>query len=85
VHYWVDLQSVHGFHCYDNIGLNTKCQRVLVLTLCLVVDCLEAICVKLGGCASESVIRLVGFLSLSWITQFWVYFDGILWRGEIDS
>jgi len=76
---------VHGFHCYDNIGLNTKCQRVLVLTLCLVVDCLEAICVKLGGCASESVIRLVGFLSLSWITQFWVYFDGILWRGEIDS
>ena len=19
VHYWADLQSVHGFHCYDNI------------------------------------------------------------------
>jgi len=19
VHYWVDLQSVHGLHCYDNI------------------------------------------------------------------
>jgi len=20
VHYWADLQSVHGFHCYDNIA-----------------------------------------------------------------
>jgi len=38
VHYWVDLQSVHGFRCYDNIVLqNAKCQQVLVLALCLVV------------------------------------------------
>jgi len=36
VHYRADLQSVHGFRCYDNIALNAKCQRVLVLTLCLV-------------------------------------------------
>jgi len=21
VHYWADLQSVHGFRCYDNIAL----------------------------------------------------------------
>ena len=27
---------MHGFRCYDNIALNAKCQRVLVLTLCLV-------------------------------------------------
>jgi len=33
VHYWADLQSVHGFRCYDNIATNAKCQRVLV---CLV-------------------------------------------------
>jgi len=33
VHYWVDLQSVHGFHCYDSIAPNAKYQRVLV---CLV-------------------------------------------------
>jgi len=33
--YWADLQSVNGFRCYDNIALNWKCQRVLVLTLCL--------------------------------------------------
>jgi len=32
VHYWADLQSAHGFRCYDN----AKCQRVLVLALCLV-------------------------------------------------
>jgi len=36
VHYWADLQLVHGFRCYDNIAPNAKCQRVLVLTLCLV-------------------------------------------------
>ena len=37
VHYWADLQSVHGFRCNDNIALNAKCQRVLVLALCPVV------------------------------------------------
>jgi len=31
VHYWADLQSVHGFRGYDNIVPNAKCQRVLVL------------------------------------------------------
>jgi len=36
VHYWVDLQSVHGFRCYDNIVPNAECQRVLVLAVCLV-------------------------------------------------
>jgi len=37
VHYWADLQSAHGFRCYDNIAPNAKCQRVLVLGLCLVI------------------------------------------------
>jgi len=36
MHCWTDLQSVHGFRCYDNIALNAKCQRVLVLAVCLV-------------------------------------------------
>ena len=36
VHYWADLQSVHGFHCYDKTAQNAKCPRVLVLALCLV-------------------------------------------------
>ena len=31
VHYWADLQSVHGFRC--NIAPNAKCQRVLALCL----------------------------------------------------
>jgi len=30
VHYWADLQSVHGFRCYDNKAENAECQRVLV-------------------------------------------------------
>ena len=33
---WLDLQSMHGFRCYDNIAPNAICQRVLVLALCLV-------------------------------------------------
>jgi len=33
VHYRSDLQSVHGFRCYDNIASNAKCQRVLVLAI----------------------------------------------------
>jgi len=37
VDYWVDLQSVHGFRCYDNIELNAKCQQVLVIALCQVI------------------------------------------------
>jgi len=32
MHYWADLQLVHGFCCYDNIAPNAKCQRVLVIT-----------------------------------------------------
>jgi len=38
VHYWADLQSVHEFRCYDNTAPNAKCQRVLVLALCLVLN-----------------------------------------------
>jgi len=30
---WADMQSVHGFRCYDNIAPNAKCQRVLVLAM----------------------------------------------------
>ena len=36
VQYWADLQSVHGFRCYDNMARMAKCQRVLVLALRLV-------------------------------------------------
>jgi len=36
VHYWADLQLVHRLRCSDNIASNAKCQRVLVLALCLV-------------------------------------------------
>ena len=36
VYVCADLQSVHGFCCYDNTAPNAKCQRVLVLALCLV-------------------------------------------------
>jgi len=35
VNYWEDLQSLRGFRCYDNIAPNAKCQRVLVLPVCL--------------------------------------------------
>ena len=34
VHCWADLQSEHGFRCYDNIAPSAKRQPVLVLALC---------------------------------------------------
>ena len=37
VHCLADFQSVRRFHYYDNMVSNAKCQRVLVLALCLVV------------------------------------------------
>ena len=46
VHYWADLQSVHGFRCCDNTHIcklialytaDTQCPRELVVALCLVV------------------------------------------------
>ena len=30
VHYWADLQSVHGFRCCDNIAPSAKFHRVLM-------------------------------------------------------
>jgi len=45
VHYLADLQSLHGFRCYDNIAPNAKCQRVLVLALCLVQLGVGRICI----------------------------------------
>jgi len=43
VHYWTDLQSMHGFHCYDNIAPNAKCQLLLVHALCLVCSLIVAV------------------------------------------
>jgi len=36
VHYWADLQSVHGFRCYDNIARTRNVSECSVLALCLV-------------------------------------------------
>jgi len=47
MHYWADLQLVHGFHCYDNIMPNAKCQRLLVHALCIV-------CVYVWACVPSS-------------------------------
>jgi len=37
VHYWADLQSVHGFRCYDNIAQTRNVSEWLVLAVCLVI------------------------------------------------
>ena len=38
VHYWANLQSVYGLHCYGNITRTRNVSEyVLVLALCLVV------------------------------------------------
>jgi len=45
VHYWADLQSVHGFRSYDNTAPNAKRQRVLVFALYLVAYIGECSCI----------------------------------------
>jgi len=38
VHYWADLQSVHGLRCYGNIARTRNASKyMLVLALCLVI------------------------------------------------
>ena len=38
VHYWADLQSVHGLRCYGNITRTRNVSEyMLVLALCLVI------------------------------------------------
>jgi len=49
MHYWADLQSVHGFRCYDNIALNAKCQWVLAVALCVVDKVLRLACDNEGS------------------------------------
>jgi len=40
VHYLADLQSMHGLRCYGNITRTRNVSEyMLVLALCLVVDC----------------------------------------------
>jgi len=39
VHYWADLQSVHGLHCYGNITqMQNVSKYMLVLAVCLVIS-----------------------------------------------
>jgi len=46
VHYWADLQSVHGLRCYGNImQTQNVSEYMLVLALCLVEFCLHVIAI----------------------------------------
>ena len=79
MHCWADLQSVHGFRCYDDIAPNAKCQRVLKLILDL---CLVYCCIHCHNSATEKVrflARRAGFanrllrLLYSYNDQFKIY------------
>ena len=59
VHYCVDLQSMHEFHCHDNIAPNAKCQQVLVLAVWLVIIIIITIAVYVTNCIKRvgSILR----------------------------
>jgi len=64
LHYWVDLQSVHGSRCYGNITqMRNVSQYMLVLALCLVIIVLRH---KVNGRFGNNVkaLKEVVFLSL---------------------
>ena len=51
MHYREDLQSMHGFRCYDSIAPNAECHRVFVLVQCMVVNSLVAsLNARIGMC-----------------------------------
>jgi len=40
VHYWTDLQSMHGFCCYDSIARTQNVSEYMfVIAVCLVLSC----------------------------------------------
>ena len=41
VHYWADLQSLHGLRCYGNITRTRNVSECSVLALCLVTFCVS--------------------------------------------
>ena len=51
--FWADLQLVHGFRC---CGTNTKCQRVIVLALCLV-----TVVDTVSRCGIKKLLMLLGY------------------------
>ena len=75
VNYWADLQLVRRFHCYDNIAIApiAKCQRVLLLALCLVVivaaDSGTAVLVFLCLFLVSSVLNLISWKSVNVFDQ----------------
>jgi len=66
VHYGADLQSVHGFRCCGNIAPNAKCQRVLVLALCLVsgIEMLWVARVQQWGLGPRFTVKTVSTVSI---------------------
>ena len=59
MHYWVDLQSVHGFHCCDNIAL-----RLFAVHACTRMPG----CAVLGGFAISAWVSGVLVLTLCLVT-----------------
>jgi len=64
LHYWADLQSVHGFHCCDNKAPNAKCQWVLVLVMFLV----SVVVVCIASYTSFAILwTFVCYESINWV------------------
>ena len=61
-HYLADLQSVQELRCYGNIAPNAKCQRVLELALCLVINvlnCFKSILLCRLVCLPETIHQYI--------------------------
>ena len=60
VHYWADLQSMHGFRCYDNIARTRN-----------VSECLYSLCAWLfyHSCSTSHIIN-VSNINYFWLVKF---------------
>jgi len=85
VHYWADLQLVHGFRCCYKIVPNVKCQQVFVLAVCLVntsqvclSERLRPECSVYTGHTLHLTVCCQCVVGLPGVSMWWVCHDSML-------
>jgi len=74
VHYWADLQSVHGFRCFDNIAQNAKSQRLLYSLYAWFIIVRLTLAVKFFNRSAQYFIQLVTSLKVCILAKFTLTF-----------
>jgi len=74
VHYWADLQLIHGFHCYDNIAPNAKWQQVLY-------SLYSWLLLGVGAWLSGNALVSINEVTLRWA---WLVLEWVTICGQVN-